>query len=88
MSDSSPEKFKIPKGHMVKTCRTKVKHPRIVSFRQEGRTLVVVLSCGHEVVYCRVPKWTHCYQCEVETIHFEVPSDGFIELPYPTKKIQ
>ena len=83
-----PEPFKVPVGLMMKMCRSKVKRPQIASFRLEGRNLIAVLSCGHEHVYCRIPKWTTCWKCPTETTHFEEPIQGFKEVPFTTEKIQ
>jgi hypothetical protein len=75
------EPFKIAVGGTYKCFRHKVKRPRVVGFHIEGRYLMAELSCGHSVQYCRVPKWTSCYQCNTETIHFERPRDGYKEIP-------
>ncbi len=82
------EGFKVPNGRMVKMCRHKVKRPRVTGFHIEGRFLMAKLSCGHSVKYCRVPKWTSCYQCPVETLHWEAPSGGYKEIPLVSERPQ
>lgn len=84
MSDKTAP-FKVPVGRMVNVRRYHVKRPRIVSFHVEGNNLMAVLSCGHVKKYCRVPKWTQCYDCKVETTISEEPTQGFKEIPFTTE---
>lgn len=86
-----PEAFEVPVGRMVKTCRHKVKRPRIISARVEPETkrlkLILTLSCGHETIRF-IPLWKNCYQCPVETIHFETPLQGYKKIPFTTTRTQ
>lgn len=81
---AKPEPFKVPIGRMAKMFHTHVKRPRIVSFYVDGKNLMAVLSCGHTVVYCRVRKWTACYQCPVRHEWYEKPVQGYREIPFTT----
>lgn len=81
--------FKVPIGKKTANYfRRKVKHPRVVGVSQEGRNLIGILSCGHQVVLRRIPKWTPCYKCPVEVIEWQEPIEGFREINFQTEKIQ
>ncbi len=88
-----PKPFEVPVGGTYPSCRHKVKRPRVVSCRVEpctkvkGLKLIMTLSCGHEYVRF-LPLWKSCYQCPVETIHFDAPRSGYRKIPFTTTRPQ